>query len=282
MIETVIGDYPERISDDQVQFVDQESFLNFGKVLTDDETIEGRFAYSRVWLANPLSKEACSSDGIPGHPSMTMEKFLHEEAFARIIGNDHVLKIAAAVLDTPPEDLVYVSGYIHRQLLARQWEYSDWFWDGWHTDAQPSMDPLTHCNLWIYFNDCTREEGVTQALKGSVPLMRENLRAGKPIKDRWEEGGTADGIQALIEEVGDNPDKGTWAQAPAGGGFAWGGGLWHRIAPNRSGINRQLVTYEYEPRDNIQKDDWKTKTTAEQRASIIEMLPPEKRYLLEY
>ena len=282
MIKTVIGEYPEKVSADQIEFMDRENFLTFGKVLSDEELIDGRFAYSRVWEAHPLTEEQTQGDGIPGHPSMMMEKYCHEEALMRVLGNDYILRIASAVLHVPVEELVYIAGYTHRQRVVTRWDYSDWYWDGWHADGAPTLDPLTHCNIWIYFNDCTREEGVTQALAGSVQTMRENLRAGKPQKDRWEEGGTSDGIQALIDEVGDDPEKGTWAQAPAGGGFAWGGSLWHRIAPNRSGVNRQLVTYEYEPRDSIQKDDWKSKTTPEQRQAVAEMLPRDKRYLVDY
>jgi hypothetical protein len=282
MIETIIGNYFERLSDEEIAFMDRENFITFGKVLSHEEVIEARFAYSRVWEANPLPPAQTEGDGIPGHPSMTIEKYFHEEGLAKILANEHILHVASGVLHVPESELVFVGGYLHRQRVITRWDYSDWFWDGWHTDAQPTTDSLAHCNIWIYFNDCTREEGVTQALAGSVETMRDNLRAGKPQKDRWEEGGTADGIQALIESVGDDPEKGTWAQAPAGGGFAWGGPLWHRIAPNRSGVNRQLATYEYEPRDQIAKDDWKTKTTPEQREAVCAMLPPDKRYLVEY
>ncbi|MDP6114814.1 MAG: phytanoyl-CoA dioxygenase family protein [Planctomycetota bacterium] len=282
MIETIIGDYPTEITQQQVDFIDRENFYTFGKILTDDEIIEGRFAYARVWEANPLAEEQRAGDGVPGHPSMKIESYCHEPALAKLIANEYILRIASAALHTPVDELVYVDGYMHRQRLYARWDYCDWSWDGWHLDGAPNIDPLTHCNVWMYFNDCTRDEGVTQALLGGCEKQRENIRAGYPDGDRWEPGNIQDGIQAMIDEVGHDPDKGTWAVAPAGGGLAWGGFLWHRIAPNRSGINRTLVTYEYAPRSADHKTEFKDRTTAELRESILPMLPDDKHYLLDY
>ena len=89
-------------------------------------------------------------------------------------------------------------------------------------------------------------------------------------------------IEKLIDSVGTDPEKGSWAEAPAGGGFIWGGFLWHRISPNRSGKNRTLVTYEYELRSPGKESAFKEQVSAEQKQAMMEWLPENRHHLIDY
>lgn len=290
MIATHIEAFPSGLSDDQVAFFDREYLSSFGRILTDEELFSLRFAYERIWEAQPAPPQKKDSQ-IPGHLSLTMEAFSHESPFTLLIGNDYILKMASHVLHASPEDLVYVGGYLHWQRLQNDWNYEDWFWDGWHVDAKPSLDPLTHVNVWVYLDDCTRNEGATQALVGSCEKQRENIKAGKTATEVHEENSVHKGIREMLDAVGTDPDKGTWAEAPAGGGFMWSSFLWHRITPNHSGVRRRLLTLEYDVRQNGAERSTngsrasgtllKERSSVEQRRQMAEMLPVDKRYLID-
>ncbi len=289
MIATHIDAHPKALTEEQVEFFNHEYVSTFGRILTDEELSALRFAYERVW-ADHLVPPDREESAIPGHPSVTMEEFYHETPFTELVANDNILMLASQVLRVKPTDLVYVGGYLHWQRLQLDWNYSDWFWDGWHVDWQPNLHPLTHVNVWVYLDDCTREEGATQVLLGSCEKMRENLRAGLTEQDQWAENSVHTGIREMMDTVGDDPEKGTWGEAPAGGGTLWTSYLWHRIAPNHSGVRRRLVTLEYDIRgvgDDLPPNGTRVpvslideRMTQEQRREMAGMLPEDKRYLI--
>ncbi|MCJ8330212.1 MAG: phytanoyl-CoA dioxygenase family protein [Lentisphaeria bacterium] len=270
MIETTIGEYPDTISTEAVAHMDRENFLTYGKILTDQEIIDARFAYWRAFEQNPIAYQARKNPGVPATQAMEVSFFCQEPNLMKLIGNDYMLRIASAALHTAVEDLVYVGGFLHRHRLNIQWEHEDWFWDGWHQDAKPVLDPLQHCNLWMYLADVTRMEGATQGLIGGCELQRENLRNDKDPNE---------GTREMLDYINEHPDEGTWAEAPCGGGFAWGGHLFHRVCPNRSGLNRTLVTYEYAPRDSEHKD--MAQSLGQEKLDMIKAaLPEDKHYLI--
>ncbi|MDA1137981.1 MAG: phytanoyl-CoA dioxygenase family protein [Planctomycetota bacterium] len=266
-----ICDFPQEVTQDQCKFVQREGFIQFGRLLEDSDLIPLRFAYERVWEANPIEEEA-RANAAPGHRALSMEHFLDEPDIIRLIANEYFLRIVCAALARPPEEIEYAGGYIHRQRCQKAWDYEEFGWNGWHQDAQPSQAPLCHLNIWIYLDDCSKLDGVTQVLIGSCEQQRENLRKKRHPND---------GINEMWGEQ-DSLDTGFFAEGPAGGGFAWGGFLWHRITPNRTGRPRRLVTWEYRHKSVCESEGslYREKTTPEQRSLIAESLPEDKRFLV--
>ena len=274
MIKTLIGEYPDALSAEEVAFVHHENFGTFGRLLPDEELIAARFGYERMWEMHPYTPPQ-DADGkyAPGHRHLRLDEFLHEPDIMRLIANDYFLRIAGAILGVPETQLVYVAGYLHRQRCCKPWTYEDFGWPGWHQDAQPTLDLIDHINIWIYLDDCTRYEGVTQVLVGACELQRENLKAERPLDT---------GLYDL-QDAQDSLEDGTWAEAPAGGGAVWGSFLSHRISPNLSGKSRRLITFEYKRADDPNVDEtmfWKD-LSAEQRQTVTDFLPQDKRYLVE-
>lgn len=265
-----VPDYPKVVSPEAKEFLAGEQFLPVGRLLSNDELIRARFAYERVWEANPLPEEE-RAKVVPGTRALTMDKFLHEPDLASILANEFVLRIAEAALGTG--DIEFAGGYLHRQRLQRPWEFKELGWPGWHQDGKASLDPLTHINVWIYLDTLDKHDGLTQVLLGSVPLQRENLRAGRDPNT---------GMDALKAEQ-DGYETGVFTAGVAGGGFAWSGSIVHRITPNRSGVGRRLITYEYKTRQRGEnaKSLFRDKTTPQQRSEIARSLPPDKRWLVQ-
>mgnify|MGYP001158180472 CR=1 FL=1 len=268
MIQTGISDFPDALTNEQIEFFQKEFFLTFGRLLTEEELIPLRFAYERAWEGNPLTQED-GGNAVPGHRSMPMLPQFDQPELAKLIANDRLLTLAAGALKTTVDRLEYVGGNLNRQRIQKPWTYEEFGWPGWHQDASPDLDSPKRLNVWLYLDDCTRDEGVTQALVGSCELQRENLRAGRAPEQ---------GIDQLQQEQ-DLPEDGVWAEAPAGGGFTWTGFLVHRISPNLSGKARRLVTYAYGIQQEVESH-FRDNTTPDQRAQIADMLPPDKRYLV--
>lgn len=262
--------FPDSISKAHRQFLEDEQFLMLGRFLTDEELTELRFGYERVWENHPLP-EADKIWKAPGTRALSMERFLPEAAIMKFIANPYVLRIAEAALGT--SDIEYAGGYLHRHRLNRPWTWAELGWPGWHQDGQATLDRLTHINVWIYLDDLTKYDGVTQVLLGSSPLQRENLRAGRPASTGYDE----------LKAAQDTYETGVFTAGPAGGGFAWSGFLVHRITSNQSGVGRRLVTYEFKTRQHGPKAKslFRDKTTPEQRAELAAILPADKRFLVE-
>lgn len=271
-IRTLLGDFPESLTDDQVAFANRENFLTLGRLVNEDALIAARFAFERIWEHHLFSPPENGQKYAPGHRHLRIKDFLHEPDLTRLIGNTHSLQVAAGMLGTEISDLRYVGGYLHRQRCSEPWTYEDFGWPGWHQDAEATLERNTHINIWIYLDDCTRYEGVTQVLAGSCEHERQNLR------DKLH---PQEGIDQMQLEQ-DTDETGTWAEAPAGGGVAWGGFLVHRISPNVSGKPRRLVTCEYQPASHaaINESFFHESTTPEERAAMRDVLPEDKRYLL--
>ena len=265
-----VSEYPRAVTDEERSFLAREHFLPFDRLLTQEELVKLRFAYERVWESNPLPPEE-RSKLVPGTRALTMDKFLHERDIASLIGNEYFVRIAEAALGT--SDIEYAGGYLHRQRLQGPWTFAQLGWPGWHQDGQATLEPLTHINIWVYLDDYTRLDGLTQVLLGSCETQRENLRAGRK---------TDEGMAALKAEQ-DTLETGVFTEGPAGGGFAWSGFVVHRITPNLSGVGRRLVTFEYKVRQRGEnaKSLYREKTTREQRAAIAAHLAAERRSLVE-
>ena len=267
-----IGDFPREVTQEQSDFLQREGFIQFGRLLSEEELIPLRFAYERVWEANPLPEEQCDGKAAPGHRALSIEHFCHETELVRMISNEHFLCVAGAALQLPVEEIEFAGGYVHRQRCQRVWTYEDFGWPGWHKDGHPTFDPLSHINIWIYLDDCTKMDGVTQALLGSCEHQRQNLKDGIEPDT---------GLDILQEEQ-DTLKAGVFAEGPAGGGFCWSGFLVHRITPNRSGRPRRLITWEYRPKAKEDSSLFQDKTTREQRAVMAEMLPEDFRFLVDF
>ena len=269
-----IGDFPDQVSQEEREFVRSEGFLQFGRLLHDSDLFPLRFAFERFWEANPIDPDAHGKGAMPGHRALSMEHFIDEPDIMRLMANEYFLRIASAALDRPPEELEYAGGYVNRQRCQEAWLYGDSNWNGWHQDAQPTDEPLCHLNIWIYLDDYSRLDGVTQVLLGGCDQQRENRLKGCHEND---------GIGEMWAEQ-DSLDTGVYAEGPAGGGFAWGGFVFHRITPNRTGRPRRLVTWEYRHKSVCESEGsiFREKTTTEQRAALADLLPEDKRFLVTF
>ena len=262
--------FPAAISDEQRRFLAEEQFLLMGRILSDRELVDLRFGYERIWESRPLTDDE-KIWKVPGTRACSMEAFLEEPMIMSLIGNPYVLRMAEAALGTT--DIEYAGGYLHKHRLNRPWTWAELGWPGWHQDGKSSLDPLNHINVWIYLDDLTKYDGVTQVLLGSTPLQRENLRAGRDPNTGYD----------ALKAAQDTYETGVYTPGPAGGGFAWSGSLVHRITPNQTGVGRRLVTYEFRTRQHgpTAKSLYRDKTTPEQRKKLAAILPADKRFLVD-
>lgn len=58
MITTQISATPVSLTPDQVEFARRENFITFGRLLSDEELANARFAYERVWDQHPFVPES--------------------------------------------------------------------------------------------------------------------------------------------------------------------------------------------------------------------------------
>lgn len=208
--------------------------LLLGQLIPLEDLVRARFAYERLWESNPLT-ESEQKEVVPGCRTLPLAA-IESEPDLRALGDSlRVVELAQWLLDTP---LVSIrSAHAFKQRLQRRWDYNDLGSNHWHHDVDPrtACDPIRMISVWLYLDDVTREEGATQVLLTSVPEQRRLLETG------WDPAEVTRRARSTMTDL----SYGTWTDGPAGGGFVWSGSLVHRMTPNRSGVPRRLVTFEF-------------------------------------
>lgn len=272
MIQTHISANTVELTEVQRQQILEEGFLTFGSCLSQEELIAMRFAYEQVFegFTVPGAQHYGASDW---ERVAELQAFYNQPALVSAIGNPTIVAIAKAALQT--DDIEYTGSILRRTLFSNAMHQSGVNTFPWHADLFITGDaaeaPDERVAIWFYLDDVTVADGATQMLPGSAQRHRENLRAGR----HYYEGMEADYAEA------EDPAKGVFVEAPAGGGMAFKSYALHRAVLNQSGVPRRIFTMDYRVRGSQHIADGNfQKMPEERRQELAGLLPESARYLV--
>ena len=216
-----------------------EGYLTFGSCAEENELRPMRFEFEKVFEKFDVTNEKLFGGGKVERAAM-LPAFTDCPALLSLIANPTIIAIAQEGLGT--DDIEYTGSILRRTLFDSFIHAPNSKGYVWHSDCFLEGDKATipddRIAIWIYLDDVSDDEGATQMLPGSTEIVRANLRAGLDSQAGTEE------LKALADE----DENGVFVTAPAGGGLAFKSFVLHRARPNKSGIARRVVTFDYRVR----------------------------------
>ena len=208
----------------------EDDYLLYDKIFEDEELFAMRHAFERV-IEN-------GEDGSPKQPRMNrrVHDYYNEAALMACIANPTVVAIVRAGLGT--DDFIYTGGSLSRTRFTGIPDDKGGHF-GWHSDMflRPGSDYSKddRIAIWIYLDDISMVDGATHLVHGSARPARINI-----LNDR----GVTYGIQDMIDAA-DRLEDPTFAEAPAGGGFAFKSFIIHALRHNVSGRPRRIISMDF-------------------------------------
>ena len=250
----------------------EEGFLTFGPCVTVDELRRMRFEYEMVFeMFDAADKDRYGGGEVERVASLNA--ITDCPALLSLIGNPHVVAIAAAGLGT--SDIEYTGSILRRTLFDSFIHAPGSRGFAWHSDSFLKGDKATapddRVAIWMYLDDVEMEDGATQMLPGSTEHVRANLRAGRQGQSGLED----------AKAAADDEENGVFAVAAAGGGMAFKSFVLHRARPNRSGMPRRIITFDFRKRGSeFVADGNFQELSNDAKQQVRDALPQSAHYLL--
>ena len=232
------------LTEDQIASFRENGYLNYGPVLTPEETAALRDALARC-KAGTSTHAAESNRNISWGQdkgfvvTQIVNMFQAEDAFLRHLYNDRIVKIVAELMGT---DTVRVWHDQMQEKPARVGGPT-----GWHQDHPywPIIQPSDLISAWVAIEDADAENGCMSMVKGSYKWGPKN-------------GGTIGTITEGTENLWGPDYKPEWIPegetvevvsqpVPAGGVVFHHCLTWHGAPINRSDRNRPAIAVHYMP-----------------------------------
>jgi phytanoyl-CoA hydroxylase len=231
---------PSLLSEEQIRRFREDGFLNYGPVLTPEETAELRTALERCLNgesdAKPEALRNISAGQSEGNVVIQVVNiFEAEPAFRKHLYNDRIVPMVADLMGT---DTVRVW---HDQVQVKPPK------NGgptiWHQDHPywPVIQPADLVSAWVALEDATVENGCMSMVPKSHSWGQYKDGTVGSNPDGW--GPDAD--PSLLPEGADTTPVA--CEVPAGGVVFHHCLTWHGAPPNRSEKNRPAIAVHYMP-----------------------------------